>query len=1060
MSKHWNPEQLQAIELRQKNILVSASAGSGKTGVLVQRLSDLVTKDHIGLDEILAMTFSEDAANEMKKRLSGEISTLVQNETDPSMKAFLSQQLSKLPSSHISTIHSFCYSIIKENYYLLGLSLDRVSHLCEPSTQTIFQNQALQIVLETQQKQCDDSFVRLCSLLSSRPEDMHSLEDTILKVANMANSQANPQAWLTLAKQNYQVESFSSSQVYQVFKDYWHSQIIMYLQAFYDIETLFYEHWPNEEKRFATFMKKKEQANLIQPNASFHEVRFQVMACARLPLPTSPDASNENYKQYREIIQKIEDLFLSVPESETMASMIQSIQPLVEKLIECVEQFFEEYEAIKSKEACIDFSDMEHFALEILHQFPEVQNRYRQQFKQIMVDEFQDSNDVQDELVHLICQPNNVFRVGDVKQSIYGFRHALPSIMQSYKEKEDHLNTVIRFNKNYRSDATIVEFNNVLYEILMNIDGFNSLPFKQEDLSAIGMDSQKENNSPIVFHALNPETIRTYEDERIKKDEYKASYIAHLVLEQKRLGKYDFKDMAVLVRSNAKMEILKQTFERLNIPYYMNQKTGFYSSRSIQILMSTLNCMIHPHDDIDFVAMLTSSYFNFTSEQLAQLALQREKKESYYSVCSRVMPKLLDYFDQLRFSKLSLSEMITELFKWNNFYDSCSLQDQTNCDLFFQLAIDHETNVSLQIDSFLTKLKQTSTEETAQTSTIGKGENVVRFMSIHNSKGLEFPVVFLWSTSLMSKKEASDFVICDNELGLGLKFMDESTRQVLPTYQRLAIEHKQNRDEIEEEIRILYVATTRAKKEMHIVDFLNPKLDIEHSINYSKINDRKGTTSWILQSLASQGYDHLFQIQHVDVMWQNMALQKPQTQPSQVLRYPKTNLITYVSPSRKEHTHFEARPLNLNLKDLTQKGKTLHKLVELLPLSEWNEELIYQTAQKYQLQVTSSMIHQLLVLNQNPLFQTCLKQQVYREYPFIVQTEKEVLHGFMDFLAIEDKITLIDFKSDTRITEQDLLERYTSQIKAYEIALAQLFPLKQVVSYLYSFELNEFILVK
>lgn len=1053
MSKQWNEEQLQAIQTRHKNILVSASAGSGKTGVLVQRLVDLVIQDRIEINEILAMTFSEDAAGEMKKRLSQEITKLANQETNEEMKSYLNTQLAKLPDAHISTIHSFCYSIIKEYYYLLGLTSKRVSTLCDASMQVIYQNQALSLVMENEQKKQDPSFIQLCAYLSSRPENLEPVKEMILKVANMANSQSNPSKWMETAKSYYDFSQFEThSHLHDVFMDYWNSLAMMIIQSLHEMIQQVQEHAPHDTKRLDALHTKLEVICRTDKWSSFDLFRECILSFSKLSLPTSFDASNQIFKNSRELIQSIEDEVLSVPPSSIMKSLNDEVRPVAIKLLDCVEQFFHAYETIKCEEEVIDFSDMEHFALELLVKYPFVSAHYRELFKEIMVDEFQDSNDVQDELVALISQKNNVFRVGDVKQSIYGFRHALPSIMQSYKEKEDEFNTVIRFNKNYRSDANIVEFNNVLFSILMNIQGFDSLPFKEEDFSQIGLESQKENNAPIIFHALNPD-LKRYETEKIKKDEYKAEYIAHEIINQ--LKDHTFRDFAVLVRNNSKMEILKQVFEKYHIPYYMNQKTGFYESRSIQILISLFTALCNPHDDLHFAALLTSPFFMMDSSRLAESS--KQKDTSYYDYFMKNEPNVIEKFEQLRTSPLSISQILKEAFQWNDFYENSSLQDQTNCDYFFEIALNYENTISCECDSFIQYIENLKQQETAQTSTIGKNDNVVRFMSIHNSKGLEFPIVYLWSTSSMRKMENSDMVLCDNELGIGFNVMQFPYRNIYKTYQRIAIEQKKNRDEIEEELRILYVATTRAKNQLHLVDFLNPNLEIDKGCNYSKVNARKGTTSWILQALVHLNRDDLFKVNYVDKIWETTPLPSEKRIESSMPHYVNDEIIEYVSPSETENFYLEATPLSFSSKSATNRGTLYHAYLEKLPNDEWTRELIQEVSITNQFEIDDLLIENLLTLNQNQLFRNLRSTKIYHEYPFLVQDHHQVLHGFMDFLSISDEIVLIDFKSDTVKDRSILINRYTQQIATYKKACELLFPSKVIKTYMYSFSLAEMI---
>lgn len=1048
MSKNWNQEQLEAIQTRNTNILVSASAGSGKTGVLVQRLVELVTLDHIEIDEILAMTFSEDAANEMKKRLSKAITELVSNANEDD-KRYLQSQLSKLSNAHISTIHSFCYSILKNYYYLLGLSSKRVATLCDEATLKLYQNEVLEeIILERSKKK---DFQTLCSILSSRPEDLQPVKNTILKIANMANSQSDPSKWLLNAKKDYELK-IKDTRFYQVFMDYWRGNVYMLKESFEALFQQFHEHYPDDEKRYDKLSLKYETIRNLETMDDFDSLRNCIYTCAKLPLPTSPDATNLIFKENRERITAIEDEILSIPPIDVMNKMIQENQSIIFELFDCVDSYFKKIEAIKEEKEVIDFSDMEHFAIRLLRDYDEVSAYYRNKFKQIMVDEFQDSNDVQDELVSFICRENNVFRVGDVKQSIYGFRHALPSIMQSYKEKEDALNKVIRFNRNYRSDATIVEFNNVLYEILMNIPGFDSLPFKEEDLSQIGLESQKENNQPIVFHALNPE-LKTYENEKIKKDIYKAEYIANQIL--KKSKDHKFSDFAVLVRNNAKMDILKDVFKKYGIPYYMNQKSGFYESRSIQLLVSMLSSLCNPYNDFHFAAILTSIFFQFNSTQLAELS--RNKDKSYYDYLMENHSNLLNEFNRIKDSHLSISEMILECFKWNQFYETCSLQDQTNCDYFYELALNYEKTTSLECTNFISYVNDLKEQQTAQTSTIGKNDNVVRFMSIHNSKGLEFPIVYLWSSSTMKKNELSDMVLCDNELGVGFNIMQFPYRNIFKSYQRIAIEQKKNRDEIEEELRILYVATTRAKKELHIVDFLNPKLELDKGINYTKINARKGYTSWILQAMVHLNRFDLFRIEYVDEMWETNPIYTDKKEYGTIEHYFDEQIIEYLSPSETEDTYFEIRPLSFDQKDAASRGTLYHTYIEKLPNSKWTQTMIQEISSQYHLEFDKYLMNDLLKLDKNEFFQSLRSTQIYHEYPFIVQHEQSVLQGYIDYLSIGEKIVLIDFKSDYVETEDILIERYHSQIESYKIALTLLFPNKEIETYLYSFHLSKMI---
>lgn len=1059
--KRWNKEQLQAIEARNTNVLVSASAGSGKTGVLVQRLSDRVLVDRVPLSAILAMTFTEDAASEMKKRLAKEINEKKINTDDLDEKQFYQQQLSALSSSHISTIHSFCYSILKNYYYVLDLSLNRVNHLLDPAMQASLQAEALNQVLDEQSRRCDIAFFTLNDALSYRPADLQPMKDLILKVAELAQSQADPQTWLHWITCYYSpVDSLDQlpSDLLEAFMDYLRTRISTYLEYFEKMDQFFMEYYPLENKKYEKFRYKYTVVQENIPNCvTYSEIRQAMKLCAKVPFSVSPNSQDDRFKLLKNILTQIEDEILALEDESAMLTSLQECAPLAKKVVECTKAYLDSYEQLKTKHEVIDFSDMEHFAIEILKKNNgEIADIYRNTFEEIMVDEFQDSNDVQDELVRLICRENNVFRVGDVKQSIYGFRHALPSIMQGYKQLDDENNKLIIFNKNYRSSETLVRFNNVLYNILMNVQGYNTLPFLDEDIVSIGSDRQTQTHEPIIFHALSPE-LKTYADEKIRKESYKADYIAYLAAKMKREGKYDFKDMAVLVRGNAKLDELKKAFTKYQIPFYMNSRSGFYTSRAIQIVLACLKVMIHPHDDLNFIALATSELIDFSNSELAHVRMNLHK-QSYFEACLRCFPEKctwLKEFQQL--SLLNICECLTAIFKHNHFYDHCTNQDKTNLDLFFSTAIDYENQQGTSIEGFLLHIESMSSEDSAEASSIGKEDNVVRFMTVHNSKGLEFPVVFIYSSSTFSSVENKDFVLCDSQFGLGFRCLDEKTRWIRPTLVRKVIEYKKNQRELEEEIRILYVATTRAVHEMHFIDFVDPKMDLDSPINTQKIDARKGYTSWILQALCQLHDPSLFQVHHVNELWQIKPFVLPAKEIKSLPDYQSESAYQLVSPSKISHA--ELQPLNFDAVKFTSYGTLFHKMIEHLPASNLTEKLVKQCALELHETCTRRLIQDCLALYSNPIFQSTFSLQIHHEYPFVVKQGQTIIHGFMDYVAIGEKIILIDFKTDQQQDESYFLDTYKSQIMAYKEALTIIYPHMEINSYIYSTALQKMLIV-
>ena len=564
----WNKQQLAAITTKEKNILVSASAGSGKTTVLVARLMDLVLKDHIAIDEILAMTFTEAAANEMKKRLAKELQTAWQDSKDEAEKKFLSRQLSSLSNAYISTIHSFCLSIIQKYYYMIGLDHERVCSIMDNGAMTLYQQQALDEALQIQYQKHDEIFLTLCQMFSSRPEDMESLSSMIMQLATLASSKPDPDEWLDHLHDAYSgikhIEALPVN-IYHNFFEYLYVEEQRYEEALHHMDEIYRIKYPNEVKKIAVLETKLRALSSIKEpiqNQDYEGFRSAFIAICHGIVPTSPEKEDKEYARVRKQINDMEDKLLSLLfREEEFISDLNKLCPVIEKLVEITKTYRKNYEAIKEKNKQIDFDDMEHFALAILdvndHAVADI---YRQQFKQIMVDEFQDSNDVQNALVMRICTENNVFRVGDIKQSIYGFRHAKPQLMKGLIDHKGIHDEVIYLSNNYRSKEMIVEFNNELFKLLMNMDGFDCSYSAQDDV-ATGVPAQKEDNVPICFHTIFHNEIKEANDLILSKNDFKASYIANQILEIKEKEHRKWKDFVVLVRGNARKDDMKSVFD-------------------------------------------------------------------------------------------------------------------------------------------------------------------------------------------------------------------------------------------------------------------------------------------------------------------------------------------------------------------------------------------------------------------------------------------------------------------------------------------------------------------
>lgn len=1065
----WNKQQLRAIETKEKNILVSASAGSGKTTVLVARLMDLVMKDHIQIEEILAMTFTEAAANEMKKRLAKELQIALSTSTQPEERSFLSHQLSSLSNAYISTIHSFCLSIIQKYYYTIGLDHERVTSIMDNGAMTMYQNQALEEAMAQQYEESDEVFLKLCQMFSSRPEDSNALHAMIMQLATLASSKPDPQSWLASLTDCYcnisHIEDLPQDMVKQFF-EYLYVEEQRYETALNQMRAIYELKYPTEVKKFAALENKLTGIEALREALQRQEYEAYRDAFIRIGhgiVPTSPDKEDKEYDQVRKKINDLEDNALGMLfREEHFMKDLAMLKDIVAKLVDITIAYRTAYDNIKEQQKQIDFDDMEHFALMILDANDgAVADIYRQQFKQIMVDEFQDSNDVQNALVMRICKEDNVFRVGDIKQSIYGFRHAKPQLMKGLIDYAGEKDEVIYLSNNYRSKEMIVEFNNELFKHLMNIDGFDCSYSDQDDV-ATGVEAQKQDNVPIVFHAIFHDEIKKANDIILSKNDIKASYIANQILSIREKEHRKWKDFVVLVRGNARKDNMKSIFDELHIPYYIDIKYGFYQSNAVQIMLSALESLYAPHENIPFVSLMMSPLFQMSDVQMADIKLNKEKTQSYYSyLCEHPLPGF-EKFMELRKVRhhLRLREMLNELFAINDFYElHTTMQEKTNLDLLFEKAVAFEEENASGIPSFLSMINQIKDAQTAEAIPIGSDADVVRVMSIHQSKGLQFPVVFLWSTDRMTPIEFKEYCIADADLGIAMKAMDLPQRFVRTTIPRIAMEHKKDKEELEEEMRILYVATTRAQQQMHIVDCLLSLQEYAKPLTMSAVYDRKGYTSWILQTFATHPSD-LFTIKEVHDYWLSIPVEHDVASFTKLPVYQKVHTPIRLSAAtsiQKESSLPEFVPQS---KIGMSYGTKMHKMIEGLQHTQWKKEDILTVCKDLSISLKEWDIQTLITLGNDPIYRTMCQSTCYHELPFTVKDGDEILHGYVDFLSMNDQeIFIVDFKTDRLEDESIFLDLYRAQLMTYRKAMLLLYPSKTCHTYLYSLHLHKFIAI-
>lgn len=1030
----FNPEQKQAIDALGTNVIVSASAGAGKTTVLVARLMKRILTDGVKITEIVAMTFTEAAASEMKIRLLDSLNKEYILNPSP----FLSEQIALVETAQISTIHSFCLNIIKNYGYVLGIDPKRAQNIMDDAMVTLYQNDAFSSTLSKWIVEKPDLTQHLLDMFSSNPLNTSSFYEAIAKISMWLQSKKDPDLAISKVIEAYSTKSFDSFP--KVFKDYFFLKNITTLSEIEEemmrLVTISDNTFDYNDKKQAVYGKQSSQIlgvkqalndlikNLENGNVDTFDTLLEI-----LNFSTKAYAHSDDYKESRSNLEKLIKNFVDSFEPLTVLFDRNSNQVNdVSNLITFTQDFLHEYQHIKIKNNCLDFSDFESYALNILrYNDYQISKLVRPLYQEIMVDEFQDTNEYQDEIIRLISNGSNIFRVGDIKQSIYKFRGAKPSIMKDLLDQGDALNLYLSFN--YRSKHDIVSYNNTVFSNLMNLT--SGMSYAETDHVNTGIAEQKVDSYPVEFHIVE-RGDDVFEE---TSNQQQANHIAQEIIKFHKNG-MRFKDMVILVRGHGSKAYLKEAFENANIPHFIDDQSGFYSSEVIQDVLKFLEFANDPHDYY-LVKVLMSVFVRFSVDDVANLKLHNPSsiKQALLEMNPELYEKLYDMISLWK--TRDILSILQDIINFGNTYNlKLSLQDKTNVDFLIEKAIQyHNTNIPT-LSGFVSFVKTFKNDTSSEASPLSSDADVVTSMTIHKSKGLQFPVVFLWGMGAHIVRDHSNILVTDEDLGLGLNHVTHDYRVVERNVLRDIIEFKQNQEELEESLRLLYVALTRPQQHLIIVDALKEFKPKELNKRLLFNHRRK---SELLYAASPKNSTILRLINGLEIETNQLEKQE-----STIIN----NFDFAVEYKAVEQKYFLNKQLDLSSMSFEgmKFGSTLHNAIETLPHTQWNLELLKGYSEAIQ--------KRLIAFNSNPFTQELFSfDEIYHETSYIDKDGE----GIIDFYAIKDKrLVLVDFKSDNASVEV-LLERYESQIFAYEEILQNQYAYYAIETYIYSFKLDQYI---
>ena len=882
MTRNWTDEQKKVINLHNRNILVSAAAGSGKTAVLVERIIKMVTDPdkNIDIDKLVVVTFTKAAAGEMRQRISEAIEE--QLELNPEAEN-LQKQLTLIHNAQITTIDSFCLNIVRNNF--TSADIDPGFRTADEGELKLLEADVMGKIIEEYYESDRRDFFDFVDSYGVGKSDV-AIEELIYKVYNFSRSYPWPLIWLESCRKSYDISNetmLNDNIAVAYMTDYVKKIIVDYDRKYSKLAAICKEfggpdmYEPMIAADLANIKNILEAQTFEELGTLIKNVSFETLSRKK---GTDVDPEKKEYvKFYRDQYKKIIGDLQKKIFKQSMEQNFEDIQlniTSINVLIELATRYYEDMKAAKKEKNIIDFNDMEHLALDILVRnendnmiYSDVANRLSSFYEEILIDEYQDSNLLQDQILYSISKgridasSNNMFMVGDVKQSIYKFRLARPELFiekyNNYSDK-DSSNQKIDLRKNFRSrNNLLMSINDVFFHVMKEY--FGGIEYDENVMLNTGMEYQIPDPADIdriggdteviIVNTKTGENDSDEDEQELIDRELEAKEIAvrikQLINPEDGQKIYDpkikayrqaqYKDIVILTRTvRGWADTFVTVLMNSGIPAFSDTASGYFNTREIKLLLCFLAVIDNPIQDIPLAAVLTSYFGNFTSQELAEIRKESKDVKLYQSVINYhgddliISEKIERFLLNLeKYRKICIYTDIHDLI-WQLVYDTgyydyigtmpAGNKRQANLDMLIEKAKSYENTSYRGLFNFLRyidKLKKYDVDY-GEATLLGENENLVRIMSIHKSKGLEFPVVILAGMSKsFNNRDAAASVVIDAELGIGASAVNLETRTKSPTVIKNAIGLKIRLDNMYEELRVLYVALTRAKEKLIMI---------------------------------------------------------------------------------------------------------------------------------------------------------------------------------------------------------------------------------------------------
>jgi len=868
-------EQIEAIYTAGQNILVSASAGSGKTFVMAERILDQLARG-VEISQLFISTFTVKAATELKERLEKKISQQIQETDDVDLKQHLGRQLADLPNAAIGTMDSFTQKFLGKHGYLIDIA-PNFRILQNESEQLLLKNEVFhQVFEEHYQGENKEKFSRLVKNFAGRGKDERGLRQQVYKIYDFLQSTSSPQKWLNESfLKGFEEADFANE------KDKLTEQI---KQALWDLESFFRYHLDNDAKEFpkAAYLENVQlvldeigSLNQESDSQAYQAVLARIIAISKekngrslanssrkADLKPLADAYNEERKTQFAKLGQLADQITILDYQERYH---EDTWELAKTFQTFMSDFVEAYRERKHQENAFEFADISHYTIEILENFPQVREAYQERFHEVMVDEYQDTNHIQERMLELLSNGHNRFMVGDIKQSIYRFRQADPQIFnekfQRYAQnpKEGKL---ILLKENFRSSSEVLSATNDVFGRLMdqevgeiNYDSMHQLVFANTKLTP-----NLDNKAEFLLYDKDDSGQEEEESDADTKLTGEMRLVIKEILKLHQEKGVAFKEIALLTSSRSRNDQILLALSEYGIPVKTDgEQNNYLQSLEVQVMLDTLRVIHNPLQDYALVALMKSPMFDFDEDELARLSLQKvedkvqenlyeklvnaqkqatSQKELIHTELAEKLNQFMDILDSWRlYAKThSLYDLIWKIYNDRFYYDYVGALPngparQANLYALALRADQFEKSNFKGLSRFIRMIDQVlEAQHDLASVAVAPPKDAVELMTIHKSKGLEFPYVFILNMDQdFNKQDSMSEVILSRQNGPGVKYIAKvETGAVEAHYPKTiklsipSLTYTQNEEELQlasysEQMRLLYVAMTRAEKKLYLV---------------------------------------------------------------------------------------------------------------------------------------------------------------------------------------------------------------------------------------------------